>query len=257
MQIQELESTQIALVLCLEANKLNSTVSRWYELEALKCIDAWRQRGGWLSQIHCYAVEERISPINLATRRALLRKSNVEILSIEDGCGITRRCKLLKKVLAQLSAAREARERYLVNIDLDMTLQSEIPRSFFSNLRGKAIVPRYTEIPESRQPVGSSSYAACSFFIAWDKQAVQLPQKVLEAVQSLEFVEWFEQLHLPAYYLEEAAYDFLAKSSAQFQECMLRVESAELDTKYFDHEHISPSEALTTMRRAKEEVKPC
>jgi hypothetical protein len=87
-------------VLCLEANKLNSTVSRWYELEALKCIDAWRQRGGWLSQIHCYAVEERTSTISLATRRALLRRSNVEILSIEDGCGITRRCKLLKKVLA-------------------------------------------------------------------------------------------------------------------------------------------------------------
>lgn len=257
MPTQELESTQIALVLCLEANKLNGTVSRWYELEALKCIDAWRQKSGWLSQIHCYAVEERTSPISPATRRALLRRSNVQILSIEDGCSITRRCKLLKKVLAQLSAAREARERYLVNIDLDMTLQSEIPRSFFSNLQGKAIVPKYTEIPESRQPVGSSSCAACSFFIAWDKQAVQLPQKVLEAVESLEFAGWFEQLHLPAYYLEEAAYDFLAKSNAQFQECMLRVESAELDTKYFDHEHVSPSEALSIICRAKEKVKPC
>lgn len=251
--ISSLNEDQFALVLALDDNFFGKTKNRWYQLEALKCLEAWRNKAGWLSKIECYGLKS--SPFTNLDKN--LEKFGVRLLQFKDE-DLSSRNKLFKKIIVQKILADNdlVEEQFLINIDLDMTLQKEIPRKFFDNILGHVLIPRYSldeAIQIERTRENSFSNPTCSFFIVQDRK-MKFFNDLYTVACSDEFKTEFNKMEISQQYEEEIAYDFLlAKNNQLENRVATRVDKSILDQIYFDHQHISNNEAIKFLKKGNQD----
>ncbi len=251
--IASLCEDQFALVLSLDDNFFDKNKNRWYQLEALKCIRAWRANAGWLSKVKCYGFKSS----SFTKLDKLLEKFDVSLLNFKDE-ELSCRNKLFKKILVQkLSASNDSiKEQFLINIDLDMNLQKEIPKTFFNCILGHVLVPKYSldEAIQIERTIEKNiiSNPTCSFFIAQDKNT-RFFDDLYDVACSREFKIAFDEIGISQQYEEEVAYDFLIARHEKISKRKIAVgiDKDVLDQNYFDHQHMTNSEAIQILKQEK------
>ena len=244
-----LNEDQFALVLSLDDNFFSKAKSRWYQLEALKCIKSWRANAGWLSKIKCYGFKS--TPFTELDRR--LERFGVCLLQFKDE-ELSRRNRLFKKIVIQRLSANSdlIEEKFLINIDLDMTLQQEIPKVFFNDIPTHVLIPKYNlneAIQIKRARESSIIDPTCSFFIVQDKETGFF-NELYDAACSEDFKLEFSKMGISQQYEEEIVYDFILSQHCRSSKnkIAMRIGKDVLDQKYFDHQHMSSSEAIRALK---------
>lgn len=257
-----MESNRIALIAPIEANKDNlnwqtktSPFVRLYEDEAIKCFSSWRKNGGWLKDIHIYALCSTKNTIS-STTKSKLKELDVEYIERYDEKSQSYSSGFLNLPYCGKFFETDygIDEDVFVRIDLDMSLVKPLPKSLFENNDSTTIIGQYdiNSMKDQRTSYPGILPFDTGFMISNKK--TKFYSKWYELCFSdvvLKSVEWTNiQKVLGDYYLEEFVVDYMNYNHImpitpiqkyQFGEGYASVDSFsddEIDDIYFCHEHM-------------------
>lgn len=221
------EASDIAFITPLEADKrvVNSfgvEHLRFFEDEAIRCIQSWRKNGGWLKDIKIYALNATRAKIQQTTLDAL-EKLGVSCVNDYHPSTLCFATSFLNEPFCgyYFEELKPCREKILIKTDLDMQLLNPIPRELVEVAIDKVVIGQYDE--ESSKDQRSSQFSSSIHRLPFDtnfiiaNRELGFYKRYFEACQSKELVElpqWKElQAQYGSYYIEEFAIDWLASTS--------------------------------------------
>ena len=221
-----IKASDIAFITPLESNKravdsFGNEHLRFFEDEAIRCIQSWRKNGGWLKDIKIYALNATGAKIQQTTFDAL---NKLDVVCINDyhhstsyfGSSFLNEpfCGYYFEIL------KPCHEKILIKTDLDMQLLKPIPKKLIEIAVDKVVIGQYDE--ESSKDQRGVQFSNSKHQLPFDTNFIianrdlGFYRRYFEACQSKELVDlpqWKElQKQCGSYYIEEFAIDWLAST---------------------------------------------
>ena len=217
-------ATDVAFITPLESNKravdsFGVEHLRFFEEEAIRCIQSWRKNGGWLKDIKIYALNATGANVQQSTFDAL---DKLGVICINDYHRSTAyfQSSFLNEPFCgyYFETLKPCREKILIKTDLDMQLLKPIPKELIEIAVDKVVIGQYDE--ESSKDQRGVQFSSSKHQLPFDtnfiiaNRELGFYRKYFEACQSKELVDlpqWKElQKQCGSYYIEEFAIDWLA-----------------------------------------------
>lgn len=251
-----------ALVLCLDQNRKiireDSGIGVvYYEYEAMKCVDSWREHGGPYADIPIYLFNFR-KDLNPELIRYFLGLTGVFVVDAykiypED----VERPLFVNTLLAQSLAERLQfiREDFLVYTDLDMNLSD---KPYLENLDNRVKIGEYTNTAgmtpelayrfESMSKMNSPVHN--TYFMAYDKR-IGFFQKLEILLNGKDYRKFFTEnikYEDDDYFFEEGLYDFNYIINGKDFGFRYDVVGQDVLDEVFEHRHMRQSEIFKYMQ---------
>ena len=216
--------TDIAFITPLEKNKkvadsFGTEHIRFFEDEAIRCIQSWRKNGGWLKDIKIYVLNATKAMVQQKTIDML---KQLGVIYIDDYQPVTDnfQTSFLNEPFCgyYFEVYKPCKEKILIKTDLDMQLLKPIPKQLIDIAKNKVIIGQY-ESESSKDQRGvqfSNSRHQLPFdtnFIISNRD-LGFYKRYFEVCQSKELQnlpQWKTlQKQFGNYYIEEFAIDWLA-----------------------------------------------
>lgn len=220
-------ASDIAFITPLERNKRSIDSFgvdhlRFFEEEAIRCVQSWRKNGGWLKDIKIYALNATQAKVQQSTFDALDKFGVICINDYHPNTSYFQSSFLNEPFCGYyFEALKPCHEKILIKTDLDMQLLKPIPEELIQIAVDKVVIGQYDE--ESSKDQRGVQFSDSNHQLPFDTNFIIVNRELgfyrryFEACQSKELIELPQWKNLQnqcgSYYIEEFAIDWLASTS--------------------------------------------
>lgn len=220
-------ASDIAFITPLESNKRSIDSFgvdhlRFFEEEAIRCVQSWRKNGGWLKDIKIYALNATQAEVRQSTFDALDKLGVICINDYHPNTSYFQSSFLNEPFCGYyFEALKPCHEKILIKTDLDMQLLKPIPEELIQIAVDKVVIGQYDE--ESSKDQRGVQFSDSKHQLPFDTNFIIVNRELgfyrryFEACQSKELIQlpqWKKlQNQCGSYYIEEFAIDWLASTS--------------------------------------------